>query len=359
MVYDAISSVPKGEYWSTDEGRFSIILTGGAVYKIDFSKENYSHTFYYRDLTSIGKQTEETVNVSLFDNVNLTLNIYDGELFYPVSPTLAITDSLTRRPLAPQRIEKVSKGKYTCNLDIGRLYKIRIEGENYKPLETSFDLRTAVVYNDFEKSLELEAARKRLALIVKDRQDQLLWPVNIDVRNTSRDEDADATIDTSAGQPTLLLRTNDVYELNVSKKGFTYFNTSLSFPTTGAETMDVVLDPLTTQTKMVFNNITFETNSAELNAESYAELNRLTQFMKDNATIRIEISAHTDDVGSQEYNVRLSDKRAASVVNFLTENDIAEERLQAKGYGKGQPIVPNTSAENRAKNRRVEVRIIE
>jgi outer membrane protein OmpA-like peptidoglycan-associated protein len=81
--------------------------------------------------------------------------------------------------------------------------------------------------------------------------------------------------------------------------------------------------------------------------------------MKENPDIRIEISAHTDDVGSQEYNARLSDKRAASVVTFLTKNDIFKDRLQAKGYGKLQPLVPNDSAENRAKNRRVEIRIIE
>jgi outer membrane protein OmpA-like peptidoglycan-associated protein len=360
VVQDAVTSVPKGQFRSTDEGRFSIILTRGALYKVDFSKKNYSHTFYYKDLTSIGKQTEENIDVALFNNVNLELNIYDGELFYPVSPTVLITDSLTRQPLASQRITNVSKGKYTANLDIGRLYKIHIEGESYKPCETSFDLRTDVVYSDFEKSIELEAARKQLALHVKDKQDAPLWPVDIAIVNTTREEAA-ATIVRydDNGRPTLLLRTNEVYELNVSKKGYTYFNTTLSFPTTGAESMNITLDALTTQTKMVFNNITFETNSAELNAESYAELNRLVRFMTDNADIRIEIAAHTDDTGTQEYNARLSDKRAASVVRFLTENAIDVDRLQAKGYGKLQPIVPNTSAENRAKNRRVEVRVIE
>jgi outer membrane protein OmpA-like peptidoglycan-associated protein len=147
--------------------------------------------------------------------------------------------------------------------------------------------------------------------------------------------------------------------LNVTKKGFTYFNTGLNFETARPETLDVIMDSLTTQTKMVFNNITFETNSAELNTESFAELNRIVKFMNDNPAIRIEIAAHTDDVGSNEHNFRLSNKRAASVVSFLAENAIPQERLQAKGYGELQPIAPNDSAENRAKNRRVEIRIIE
>ncbi|MDR3246473.1 MAG: OmpA family protein [Prevotellaceae bacterium] len=360
IVQDAITSVTKGEFQSTDEGRFSIILTKGAFYKIDFSKENYSHTFYYKDLISTGDKMEEKLDVTLFDNVNLELNIYDGKLFYPVSPKVLVSDSQTQQSLPQQRVINVSKGKYNCNLDIGRLYNIRIESDNYKPYETTFDLRTNVVYSDFEKSLELDASRKRLVLNVKDKDGASILPVNIEITNSNRDEDI-ATIvgKDEAGIPELSLRTNDTYELNVTKKGFTYFNTNLSFSTTDAETMNIVLDALTTETRMVFNNITFETNSAELNAESDAELYRIVKFMKENQDIRIEISAHTDDVGSQEYNARLSDKRAASVVAFLTKNDVFKDRLQAKGYGKLQPLVPNDSAENRAKNRRVEIRIIE
>jgi outer membrane protein OmpA-like peptidoglycan-associated protein len=360
LVSDAVTSVLKGEFLTTDEGRFSIILTRGASYKVDFSKEDYSHTFYYKDLTAIGKQTEATVNVALFNNVSLELNIYDGELFYPVSPSVAISDAQTGAPLAPERTVSVSEGKYRANLDIGRLYKIRIERRHYNPCEMLFDLRTDVVYSDFEKSIELQPARKYVTLQVKDKQGQNLLPVDIEVVNKTRSEAAEAILRLDeAGAPVLALRPGEVYDLNVSKKGYTYFNTSLAAADTEAESKDIVLDALTTQTKMVFNNITFETNSAELNAESYAELNRLVNFMRENAGIRIEIAAHTDDVGTQEYNARLSDKRAASVVGFLTDNAIASDRLQAKGYGKLQPIVANTSAENRAKNRRVEVRIIE
>jgi outer membrane protein OmpA-like peptidoglycan-associated protein len=359
VVQDAITSVPKGEFLSTDEGRFSIILTKGAFYKVDFSKENYSHTFYYKDLSSIQNETGETFDVKLFDRVNLELNIYDGELFYPVSPTVFISDSLTGESLPKQKIVNVSKGKYNCNLAIGRLYKIRVEGKNYLPYETSFDLRTDVVYSDFEKSLELQAARKQLTLMVNNSSGELLSPVDIQIVNLSRDESSESIVRSGGDLPVLMLRTGNSYELNVSKKGFTYYNTQLSYNTVEAETMEITLDSLTTQTKMVFNNITFETNSAELNTESFAELNRIVDFLKKNSGIRIEISAHTDDVGTQEYNARLSNKRAASAVKFLTDNGVAEERLQSKGYGKLQPMAPNNSDENRAKNRRVEIRIIE
>jgi len=70
--------------------------------------------------------------------------------------------------------------------------------------------------------------------------------------------------------------------------------------------------------------------------------------------VKLEISAHTDDKGGDDFNLKLSDKRALSVVKYLTDKKIAAPRLIAKGYGKTKPLVPNDSDENRAKNRRVQ-----
>jgi outer membrane protein OmpA-like peptidoglycan-associated protein len=360
FVQDAITSVTNGEFQTNDEGKFSIILTQGPFYRIDFTKENYSHSFYYKDLGFIGKETEAKFDVTLYDNVNLELNIYDNELFYPLSPAVIISDSLTQRTLAQQNIVNVSKGKYNCNLNIGNNYKIKIESESFEPYETFFDLRTDVVYNNFEKSLELKASRKLLTLNVKDSEGKSIVPVNVDIKNLNRDENTSSLLSYDENKnPVLSLRTNNTYELDVTKKGYTYFNTTLDVKTTNRETRDIVLDLLTTETKMVFNNITFETNSAELNTESYAELNRLLSFMERNPELKIEIAAHTDDIGSNEYNFRLSNKRAELVVKFLTSNNISKNRVQSKGYGELQPLVTNDSDENRAKNRRVEIKIIE
>jgi outer membrane protein OmpA-like peptidoglycan-associated protein len=359
VVQDAVTSVTKGVYQTSDEGRFSIILSRGSFYKVDFSRENYSHTFYYKDLTQNVERWAENMDVTLFDNVNLELNVYDNELFYPVSPQVKVTEAIANQIIAKPPVN-LMKGKYMINLPIGKLYKIKLESDRFNPFTTEFDLRTDVIYSLFEKSVELEAARRQITLNVKNRQEESVLPVNVEIVNTRLNEDASVLLsNNSDGKPVLSLRTYDTYELNVSKKGYTYFNTSLSFTEIGSETIDIILDELTTQTKMVFNNITFETNSAELNAESFAELARIITLMKDNSDIKIEISAHTDDVGSLEYNARLSDKRAASAVNYLIDNGIDKARLRAKGYGKLQPLVPNTSDENRAKNRRVEIKIVD
>ncbi|MDR0724548.1 MAG: OmpA family protein [Prevotellaceae bacterium] len=360
IVQDAITSVTRGEFQTNDEGKYAVILTQGPYYKIDFTQDNYSHTFYYKDLGFIGETLEEKFDVTLYDNVNLELNIYDNELFYPLSPTVMISDSLTKRPLEQQSLINVSQGKYNCNLKIGNNYKIRIETESFDPYETYFDLRTDVVYSNFEKSLELKASRKILTLDVRDSEGKNTDEVNVDLKNLTRYENTAPLVSfDSNGNPVLALRINNMYEVDVTKKGYTYFNTVIDVKTTEEETQEVVLDTLTTDTKMVFNNITFETNSAELNVESYAELNRLLNFLGQNPEIKIEISAHTDDVGSNEYNFRLSDKRAESVIKFLISNNVDKNRVLSKGYGELKPLVPNDSDENRAKNRRVEIKIIE
>jgi outer membrane protein OmpA-like peptidoglycan-associated protein len=79
--------------------------------------------------------------------------------------------------------------------------------------------------------------------------------------------------------------------------------------------------------------------------------------MQDNPSMHIELSAHTDDVGSEQYNQRLSQKRGEAAKHYLVRQGIEAERIVAKGYGKNKPLVPNDSDANRAINRRVEFTI--
>jgi outer membrane protein OmpA-like peptidoglycan-associated protein len=107
------------------------------------------------------------------------------------------------------------------------------------------------------------------------------------------------------------------------------------------------------------NEILFESNSAQISEVSFKELERVIDVMVKNPTMKVEISAHTDDVGSEVYNQALSLRRASSVVDYMVANDIPPDRFDAKGYGETRPIFPNDSDENRAKNRRVELKVLE
>lgn len=87
-------------------------------------------------------------------------------------------------------------------------------------------------------------------------------------------------------------------------------------------------------------------------------LKRVYKFLTDNPDVSIEISAHTDSKGSDEYNLQLSQKRAESVVQYLINKGINPERLIAKGYGESMPVADNETEEGRALNRRVEMKIL-
>jgi outer membrane protein OmpA-like peptidoglycan-associated protein len=110
--------------------------------------------------------------------------------------------------------------------------------------------------------------------------------------------------------------------------------------------------------KIVLNNIFYDFDRATLRPESVEELNRLIKLMKDIPSLKIELSSHTDNVGSDEYNMKLSKERAQSVVSFLEASGIAADRLVAKGYGETQPITTNTTEEGRQANRRTEFKIL-
>lgn len=106
------------------------------------------------------------------------------------------------------------------------------------------------------------------------------------------------------------------------------------------------------------DNVEFETGKTTLTKSSYKELNELLEYLKLKDDVVIEIAGHTDDVGEDASNQKLSEARATTVRNYLISKGIAAKRVQAKGYGESQPIAPNSTAEGRQKNRRTEVRIL-
>ncbi len=106
------------------------------------------------------------------------------------------------------------------------------------------------------------------------------------------------------------------------------------------------------------NNIFFKENSDELLPESLCELDRFVAFLKVNKKIRVEIGAHTDNIGDDQKNMELSQRRAQKVVDYCISKGIKADRLIAKGYGETQPIAFNSNEEGRAMNRRIEFKVI-
>jgi outer membrane protein OmpA-like peptidoglycan-associated protein len=110
---------------------------------------------------------------------------------------------------------------------------------------------------------------------------------------------------------------------------------------------------------VVLRNIFFDTDSHELKPESMEEIMRLFRLLQDNPGWKVEISGHTDNTGSYDHNLTLSENRARSVVDRLTELGVAPGRLQYRGHADTRPVDTNDTPEGRANNRRTEFTILE
>lgn len=110
---------------------------------------------------------------------------------------------------------------------------------------------------------------------------------------------------------------------------------------------------------IVLQNIQFEFNSVQLTSDSEIGIQMLLGFLQRNPELKVELAGHTDNVGSEKYNLKLSADRAEVVRQALINKGVAPERLTSKGYGSTRPLVPNDSDEHRALNRRTEMVVVE
>ncbi|HEV7622351.1 MAG TPA: OmpA family protein, partial [Flavisolibacter sp.] len=121
---------------------------------------------------------------------------------------------------------------------------------------------------------------------------------------------------------------------------------------------DLYLVPIEIGQVVRLNNVFFDFDKWDLRPESFIELDRVVSLLNENPAIEIEMSAHTDNRGSDDYNFKLSDNRARSVMDYIISKGIAPARIISHGYGKTKPVVPNDTDENRQLNRRVEFKIL-
>jgi hypothetical protein len=145
------------------------------------------------------------------------------------------------------------------------------------------------------------------------------------------------------------------YAFNVSANGYIFYSENYALDTAYINNpfiLSVRLDKLIIGKNMVMRNVFFDTNSYNLLPASVTELNTLKELLQDHTNLAIEIQGHTDNVGNDVINEKLSLQRAKAVYDYLIENRIAPERLNFKGYGAKNPIAPNDTEVQRKQNRR-------
>ena len=223
-----------------------------------------------------------------------------------------------------------------------------------------FVLRGKVVEKDFENPENPDSKVLGLKNLAK---------VKVELKSTNDKVIATATTDT-AGKFAFKLEAETDYKLTASKGG--YFSNNATVTTKGKRNQDstiiriytqIELEKIFTQKMLVIPNIYYDYDKATLRPESKLVLDSITIFFKENPDLKIELGSHTDSRGSDAYNLKLSQARAQSAVDYLISKGVPAETLQAKGYGETKLVNNcgngiNCSEEDHQKNRRTTFRVI-
>jgi outer membrane protein OmpA-like peptidoglycan-associated protein len=118
------------------------------------------------------------------------------------------------------------------------------------------------------------------------------------------------------------------------------------------------MQPIAGGSKIVLNNLFFDSNKSKIRKDSYVELDKVLKFLKDRPDIKVEVAGYTDNKGDDKSNIKLSEARSKAVMDYLVKKGIQNTRVTYKGYGKEDPVASNDTEEGRQMNRRVELKIL-
>lgn len=171
---------------------------------------------------------------------------------------------------------------------------------------------------------------------------------------------ADLRSDDRSGEYYVTLNPGRIYSVTASKNGYVFYSQRFEVPPSeqGTDiTKDIALTPVRGGNTRLL--VFFDYDKSDLKDESIPELERVIEFMKDNPEMKVSMEGHTDDVGSDDYNDKLSLRRSESVKKYITDGGVDASRISTKGHGKRKPLTKGTTDEARAQNRRVEMIIVQ
>jgi OmpA-OmpF porin, OOP family len=170
------------------------------------------------------------------------------------------------------------------------------------------------------------------------------------------------TSDSVNGKYLMVLTHGSDYGLFVSARGYLYKSFNFNFEEMKQVepiSANIQLQKAKLGASVVLNNIFFDYGKYELKPESISELEKVARFLSENPKIKIEISGHTDNIGTEDANQLLSSRRATSVSDFIVSKNIAKARIRTIGFGSKKPLKENNTEENRRINRRIEFGIVD
>ena len=211
-------------------------------------------------------------------------------------------------------------------------------------------------------------ARPEKVFLVKgqlvDDNGYSIGDAKLEVKNTRTDEVSEGIVDSETGQYAVAVTVehkDDDFLMVVKKEDYSFTSTLIE-PT--EETFEKPIEvnfevkPIETGKSVPINDIYYATASYEINSKSYAVLDEFAEFLKSNPSVKVEIRGHTDNIGSAQTNITLSNRRAQAVYDYLLTKGVSRTNISYKGYGPNMPIADNKTEAGRAKNRRTEFYIL-
>lgn len=241
----------------------------------------------------------------------------------------------------------------------------------YYTMPASGDYAYVVSESYYEGDLDIfriklpEAAKPKTVTLVygKVLNAKTKEPIAAEIRYSDLESDQEigrATSQGADGSYQIVLSSGRSYAFLASKENYVTVSDNLAIAESdGYQEIerDLYLVPVEVGQTVLINNIFFDTGKSTLRETSHADLNRLVSLLEKYPEMKIEISGHTDNVGSEASNQGLSQNRATAVADYLKSKNVGADRLQAKGYGEARPIATNDTEAGRQRNRRVEFTI--
>jgi len=297
------------------------------------------------------------------------------KILYPYTLNGYVTDVRTGKPILAEILIKQSGkdnvlyravteekfGFYEMKIDDKDNFDLTIRANKYFDHNTELPLKK-VAEDTGSKNFTLQRSvgvYTVTGVVVGDRNAGPL-KANISLSKVKGDQSSQGTITDETGKYELTITDIGPFLMEVTSEGYFFMNNVLQFSDDSTLIVrNFIMRKMESGAKMVIDNILFNTGKATLLPQSFEALNKLANLLRENPNVKIEVSGHTDNVGTAASNKTLSKSRALSVRTYLIQQGIAGERVNYEGYGFDSPIAPNNTAEGRAANRRVEIEILD
>ena len=355
-IYRSVRTDDTWMNWSEPVNMGKPVNTGALDYY--FTMDSQGNVFTSRANKALeGAQLDIYMLVPKTLRINLEGLVINDKTKDPLAANVVIKMS----DQAPIQLQSGADGMFTAKFNEVHEYIVSATADEFLPKEMRFQV--PLLYSDTTISIEvpLTPVAKKLMLVVNvyDKKTEKMIPAKVEgvLRG---DRKAGFKADAVNGKLEREIPKPGWYILTGSSEG--YLNTTDSVEFFENEKTSVVADlylqPIEVGVTVRLKNIYFDFDKTTLKSESYVELNKVVDFLKQNETVEIEISGHTDNKGSDEYNANLSQGRSQAVVDYIISQGIESYRLTAHGYGEAKPIDTNDTDDGRANNRRVEFTVL-